>query len=489
MQSLSAGVAAALGAGRCLDRRPTRTSRVVALAAPEEVPKSSPAPEVDLLQEVLRDCKEVVVLQKADKETILELVQSMEEVSASAGEVIVRQGDQIGSMYIVVQGDLVVEKTPAGSAIPLTKPAARGDYFGAVTLLGNTPQKTTIVAQSDCRLWRLDRHVFDAVILAHGGRVDALQDESWLDEDEEDDDGEDEDGDLICSADALREIFIVSDSTGESASASVRAALRQFDYCFGSTCGTARSTVYRFVRSAKEAREIVDIAGDRNALLVHTVMEPKVHEAVVTACQEKGVESCDLWGALLESLEKKFGAKRSGVSGRRQPVSDEYMTIVKAIEYTRKVDDGVLPHLWGEADIMLVGPSRAGKTPLAFYLAQRGFKVANYPIVPEEEVPPELFEITQSKVIGLLIQPERLQAIRIERMAQFGRTSTQYASLERIRKEVRWIKNFYLRHGSQWPIIDTTNAGVVETAARITEIFDRRKGDSLAAAYESPLTD
>merc|ERR550532_2799160 len=167
-------------------------------------------------------------------------------------------------------------------------------------------------------------------------------------------------------------------------------------------------------------------------------MEPKVNEALVAACEEKGVEVCDLWGALLGTLEKKFGAKRSGVTGRRQAVSEEYMTIIKAIEYTRKVDDGVLPHMWDEADIMLVGPSRAGKTPLAFHLAQRGFKVANYPIVPDEEPPPELFKITQSKCVGLLIQPERLQAIRIERMAQFGRSSSKYASLESIRKEVRW---------------------------------------------------
>eukprot|EP00415_Alexandrium_ostenfeldii_P004282 UN4282 len=138
---------------------------------------------------------------------------------------------------------------------------------------------------------------------------------------------------------------------------------------------------------------------------------------------------------------------------------------------------------------MLIGPSRAGKTPLAFYLAQRGFKVANYPLVPDEDPPPEFFNIDQKKCIGLMIQPERLREIRIERMAQFNRTNTQYASMAEIKKEVRWIKTFYMRRGPSWPTIDTTNSGVVETAARIIEIFDRRKGDSLAAAYVSPLND
>eukprot|EP00913_Durusdinium_trenchii_P025615 g24042.t1 len=166
------------------------------------------------------------------------------------------------------------------------------------------------------------------------------------------------------------------------------------------------------------------------------------------------------------------------------------MTIVKAIEYTRKVDDGVLPHLWDECDIMLIGPSRAGKTPLSFYLAQRGYKVANYPLVPEEEPPKdrssfELFELDQQKCFALQIKPERLQEIRTQRMKQFNRSNTKYANLTNIKKEVSWIKNFYLRKGPKWPIIDTSNAGVVETAARIMEILDRRKGDAVAASYQS----
>lgn len=223
-------------------------------------------------------------------------------------------------------------------------------------------------------------------------------------------------------------------------------------------------------------------------MLVYTVMDPKLHEVVVQECEASQVESIDLWGSLLASLEQRFGAKRSGIFGRHQIVTDEYMTIVKAIEYTRKVDDGVLPNLWDECDIMLVGPSRAGKTPLSFYLAQRGFKVANYPLIPDEEPPKELFNIDQQKCFALQIKPERLQEIRTQRMKQFNRRNTDYANLNNIKKEVSWIKSFYLRRGPKWPIIDTSNAGVAETAARIMEILDRRKGDALAASLESALT-
>jgi len=213
-----------------------------------------------------------------------------------------------------------------------------------------------------------------------------------------------------------------------------------------------------------------------------------VREALEGACHEHSVESVDLWGQLLKALEAKFGAKRSGVFGRRQSVTDEYMRIVKAIEYTRKVDDGVLPHLWDECEIMLIGPSRAGKTPLAFYLAQRGFKVANYPLVMGEEPPKELFTIDQSKCFALSIKPEKLQAIRVERMKQFkSRRSQAYDSISEIKKEINWMKTFYLQKGSGWPIIDTTESGIEETASRIMQILDRRKGNSVDASYVSAL--
>merc|ERR1712032_664738 len=139
------------------------------------------------------------------------------------------------------------------------------------------------------------------------------------------------------------------------------------------------------------------------------------------------------------------GAKRSGAFGRRETVTEEYMQIIKAIEYTRKVDDGVLPHLWGDCDIMLIGPSRAGKTPLAFYLAQRGFKVANYPVVPDEKPPPELFDPgLQSRCVALSITPEQqLYKRRTARMKEFGRDAGTYGSLRTCTKEVSWLKTFY----------------------------------------------
>ena len=135
--------------------------------------------------------------------------------------------------------------------------ASRGSYFGAECLLGNSPHRTSAVAESDCRLLRLDRTSFDAVVLSQ-------RDEDELDEEDEDD--EDEDG-ATCLPGDLVDIFILSDSTGESASASVRTAAQQFQYCSGSTCAASRTTVFRFIRSESEIRKIIASAKEKKAML------------------------------------------------------------------------------------------------------------------------------------------------------------------------------------------------------------------------------
>lgn len=450
---------------------PTRLASVRRCAEGAE-PSSS---EAAFLLQALRENRDLPILHRVEEAKVMKLVQAMVEVTVSPGDVIAQQGARTDSMFIVSSGQLAVSReTHDGPKSPAIICATRGDYVGASVMLGNTPQADTVTARTKATLWRLDRSAFDDVVIK--GSIEAE------DEDDEEDVEDEEDGEdcVECEVSEIRNIFIVSDSTGESATATVRTALQQFEYCFGTTCGVSRSTVYRFVRTPLEAERIAALADEEDALLVHTVMDTKVHEALVSACAKRGVECCDLWEALLTSLESKFGAKRSGVSVRKQPVTEDYMHIVNAVEYTRRVDDGVSPRLWDEADLMLVGPSRAGKTPLAFYLAQHGFKVANYPLVPDEEPPPELFTMDQSKVFALFIEPGRLQAIRKERMLKLGRANSSYADIKEVKKEANWIRMFYMRRN--WPIIDTSESGVAESSARILEILDRRKGDSLAAS-------
>jgi len=405
------------------------------------------------------------MLRMAENSLLLRLASLMKEVNAMPGDTIVKVGDEKASMYVIADGKVEIDRplSVGSEQDAATRTGSRGDQFGAATLFGtSSSQRANVTAKTKCQLWRLDRDAFDAAISENSRKMQA----------------EANAGDVVAKSDS-REIFVVSDSTAESAHYSVRAALRQFGE---ERRRTSRTTVFRFVHDPKEVRQIVTLAANKDALIVYTLMEPKAHKEMVAACEELGVKGCDLWATLLTNLEGLFDEKAAGVSGRRQAVNDSYMSVVQAVEYTRIVDDGVRPSLWHEADIMLIGPSRAGKTPLAFYLAQQGYRVANYPLVPDEDPPEELFTIDQKKCFGLLISAERLQTIRTQRMKKMGRSGSQYADMNNIKKEISWIRTFFIRKGPTWPLIDTSNAGVMETAARIMEIMDRRKGDALAAA-------
>eukprot|EP00929_Paragymnodinium_shiwhaense_P068954 TRINITY_DN34789_c0_g1_i1.p1 TRINITY_DN34789_c0_g1~~TRINITY_DN34789_c0_g1_i1.p1 ORF type:complete len:545 (+),score=155.10 TRINITY_DN34789_c0_g1_i1:86-1720(+) len=458
-------------------RRAPPKARIVCAAGSAVQPEGDlpSAEELDFLRQVLQDIPALEVLSKAAEGKVLAFASTAQKMHFKTGDYVIRQGELCeGAMYVVSQGELQVQRRRVAEdgseeMISEPSPAMRGAFFGAPSLLGNTPQEDCLLAKCDVTLWKFQREAFDAIIL----------------KDEDDGESSEDEEDMTCGPGSVADLFIVSDSTGQSANSAVRRALKQFEYCKDATCGSSRTTVYRFVRTPDEARKIAKLAKERNAVVVHTVMEQKVYEALDAACQAEGVTQVDLWGNLLKALEDRFGVKRSGIFGRKQVVNEDYLRIIKAIEYTRKVDDGVLPNAWEQCDLMLVGPSRAGKTPLALYLAQQGYKVANYPVVPGEDPPKELFQIDQNKCFALMIKPEKLRSIRMERMAQLKMKDTSYANLAEIKKEVNWIRTFYMQKGPKWPVIDTSEAGVEQTASRIMEILDRRKGDSLAAAYES----
>lgn len=284
--------------------------------------------------------------------------------------------------------------------------------------------------------------------------------------DEDDDEDEDDDDlDDTCPVFTSKPVYIVSDCTGESAERTVQSALGQFGHCFDRS-STVDITTFRFVNEGM-ITGIVDSASRKDALVVFTLVDPICNKRMVDACAEKEVKCHDLWTPLLEQLEGYFHTNRTGVPGRKQFADDKYMKLIDCIEYTRKLDDGVLPHLWGEADIMIVGPSRAGKTPLSFFMAQRGFKVANYPLVRDESIPRELYDFPQHRVFALTISPQKLSMIRGTRMKTLKMsTSTSYANAAKVTAEVNWCNNLY-RQNPGWTVLDTTEAGIEEICARI----------------------
>ncbi|GIL98352.1 hypothetical protein Vretimale_3740, partial [Volvox reticuliferus] len=298
-----------------------------------------------------------------------------------------------------------------------------------------------------------------------------------------------ESGDEDCGFDQVivpKPIFIISDCTGESAARTVRAALNQFEMrC--RTQAPAQIMIYRFVESVDKMMGIIHEAAKEDALVVYTLVDPKAVKVVQTACKLQNVRYVDLWTALLDTMEVHLNAVRSGVPASltetRKPtasLTDEYFRMIEAVEYTRKMDDGAHPQEWVNADLVILGVSRCGKTPLSIYLGQRGYKVANLPLIPGCPVPRELNEIDQTRIVGLIIDPNVLATIRRNRVNIMGVSRAQaidYAEVKKINAELDWARKLYNAH-PDWPVIDVTLRGIEETAARILKMLNDRRGDA-----------
>jgi len=265
-------------------------------------------------------------------------------------------------------------------------------------------------------------------------------------------------------------IFVVSDSTGDTAAATVRAALAQFeDYL-------VNIKVYSHVREERRVEALVRLAKKEEALVVFTLVEDPLREALLGATAKYDVVGVDLIGLLLSRLADHLGGKGPrGTAGRRTLLSEEYFRRIEAVEFTVKHDDGAEPRNLLRADIVLVGVSRTSKTPLSTYLANKGWKVSNIPIVLGIDPAPELYEIDQDKIFGLTIEPETLHAIRMARIRNLGlNTSSNYGHIEHIFMELEYAHEIF-RKNPTWPVIDVTLRAIEESAAVILKIFDERQ--------------
>jgi len=205
--------------------------------------------------------------------------------------------------------------------------------------------------------------------------------------------------------------------------------------------------------------EIVKQAAKEGALLVYTLADPSMAASCKKACGLWGVPSLDVLGPIIEAIGSHLGVSPLGLprgaAGRKSTLSEDYFRRIEAIEFTIKQDDGALPHNLHKADIVLTGVSRTGKTPLSIYLAQKGYKVANVPIVMGVELPKALFEIDQDKVFGLTINPVVLQSIRRTRAKSMGLAedaSSNYSDMDYVKEDLEHARKIFAQNPS-WPII------------------------------------
>jgi hypothetical protein len=261
-------------------------------------------------------------------------------------------------------------------------------------------------------------------------------------------------------------IFVLSDSTGNTAEKVVRAALLQFE-----SPGT-RVQIWPRIRSIGETAEVIALAAQQDALIVHTLVNAELREYLVAMCIRHSVRSVDLLGSLLSAMSDFFEAPARQTPGPTYVLDENYFRRVEAMEFSVKADDGQFPTMINRADVVLVGVSRTSKTPVSAYLAGQGYKVANVPLVTGIEPPPALFALPAGRVFALTIDPDKLYDIRQRRLEYLGAPDRgDYADRDKVFEEVRWALTLF-RRNTGWPVIDVTSLAVEETA---TEILKQKR--------------
>ena len=272
-------------------------------------------------------------------------------------------------------------------------------------------------------------------------------------------------------------IFIISDGTGDTAEKVVRAALHQFQGYL------VHVRAFPNITERDQLERLVRLAAKEDAMLVTTLVRTDMRVAAAELAKHHRVQFTDLIGSLLSQLTLFLETQPEEMPGRMHKADSAYFQRIEAVEFTVKADDGKEPRMLSDADIILVGVSRTSKTPLSVYLAHKGYKVSNVPLVLDRPLPRQLDLANTSRVFALTIDPESLQEIRRHRLVTMqvaGRSN--YSDMDYILAELDWAEDLY-RQNPSWPVIDVTRKAVEETAAIIIKIMnDRGLGKELAGA-------
>ena len=262
------------------------------------------------------------------------------------------------------------------------------------------------------------------------------------------------------------ELHVVSDATGETAARLVQALEAQFPEQEFIEIRHPR------VESEDDLQLAVNRMKGRPAVVVYTLVQPELRDAMRTLCRRARLHYCDLLGQPIDAVARVSGTAAKMKPGSRPPLNSAYFKRMEAIEFAVRYDDGVGRGLH-DADIVLVGVSRTSKTPLAIYLGYLGHKAANVPVVKGIEPPAELFDVDPRKVVGLTIDANRLVEIRRARVRTMGARNRQYAELLEIYEELEAAEKLHRRLGC--PVIDISELSIEETAHRVLRVVEERE--------------
>lgn len=260
-------------------------------------------------------------------------------------------------------------------------------------------------------------------------------------------------------------VFVVSDGTGDTGSAAVKAAMIQFRDRW-------RLRVVRDARTITEVRRVIELAEKENALVVFSLVEGDIVEALLHEAEERQVVVVDLLGPLIMRVAQRLKVEPRHQPGLLHGFSDDYFDRVDAVEFAVRHDDGANLRTLHEADIVLTGVSRTSKTPLSMYLAQRGYKTGNVPLVPGLDPPKELLEVDKRRVFGLTVDPGTLLSVRTARLRTMRAPSaTNYTDPDQVMLELDRARRLFRARG--WSQIDVSGRAVEENASKIIDVYEQ----------------
>ncbi len=263
------------------------------------------------------------------------------------------------------------------------------------------------------------------------------------------------------------QIYLISDSTGETLDRifiAIKAQFKNIDY---------KIHTYSFTRTENQIFKILSEAEkNSNSIILYSIVDSNLAKFLANTSEDKKIPCFGVLGDLILSFSKLLNQKASHQPSGQYALNEEYYKKIAAIQFTMNHDDGNLVKELNKSDIILLGVSRTSKTPTSIYLANKGFKTSNIPLVDENSIPKSLKDNpNMACVIGLNTEPERLADIRKNRMNSIKESENKnYTNLENIKKEVDRAKNTFRKY--KWPVIDVTRKSVEETVASIIKIYE-----------------
>ena len=269
-------------------------------------------------------------------------------------------------------------------------------------------------------------------------------------------------------------LHLVSDSTGETLTMIAKAAAAQYAQV------RPIEHMHPLVRSQRHLDRVLQEVAATPGIVLYTMVNAELSAALEARCKELNVPSLHALEAIMRVFESYLGAPKTPIVGGQHVLDADYFKRIEALNFTMAHDDGKLPDDINAADIVIVGISRTSKTPTSIYLAQRGYKTANVPLVPSIPLPEQLTRPHKTFVVGLVASVDRIAEIRRNRVRLLSdRDIETYVDKDLIAAEITYSKRLYAKHG--WPMIDVTRRSIEETAATIIKMLNDRKNRPLDA--------